>query len=413
MDRQLAAFARQELEEDYGLTRVVDTGDDFFNALIYGTLKSLVERVDSSGFCQTSYGEMNGVKCYGHTHYPRDSAEAARVLAKWGFGDRAARILEFSLRNKPAGQYYLPHLYRPDGTIKANTVQVDTPAHLVIALAACVEMTGDSDRLYAVFQQLDTILDGTWQHHFHPECNLLDGGNYNEQVSGHGAICDLFANSSSFRALELMGEMAPRWGRDDLVDKYRTRQALVAAGIETHLYEPERGVYLVKRDYPSGTPSLAVNWVSLYCHRWYPGRPEAWEAVFGQLQRETTLDWAGHRVISGSLSRHCVLGKFFGYLLAYLKQTGREELLRQHLAFAKQTIVKPRNLFPEWWYFKKPAVMSEYWVGFWKKYAGVWCDYQSDPQGDYTVDSGNCEQSAVFLLHLVEDVLANGQERLD
>ena len=51
MDRQLAAFARQELEEDYGLTRVVDTGDDFFNALIYGTFEAAPKCISGS----TSY----------------------------------------------------------------------------------------------------------------------------------------------------------------------------------------------------------------------------------------------------------------------------------------------------------------------------------------------------------------------
>jgi len=402
---RLAELARRDLTEYYGLGMHIDVGNDFWNALIYGTLKSLVERTDSSGFCQTSYGEENGVKCYGETHYPRDTAEAARVLAAWGLVDLALRILDFTLRNKPADQYYIPHVYRPDGSVKANTVQVDTPAHVVRALARCIELAGPEERSTDMFRQLDAILDGTWERHFHPEWQLLDAGNYNEQIEGDGLICDLFTNCSLVSALEAMIAMARVFDRRSLIDKYETRREQLVRGIEGALHDTQRDIYRVKVDLPSGRGCDQVNWVNLYCQRWYSGNTSAWDNILDVLRQETTICWDGMDVISGSSTREGVLGKFFGHLLAYLAQTGRFALLDRHLLFAEKTIKRPGNLYPEWWYYQDPEKLSEYQVGFWKIYSGIWKPYSTDPEGDYTMDSGNCEQCAAFLSHFTEDLL--------
>jgi hypothetical protein len=404
-DNIFAELDRSELEEYYGLKMVVDFGDDFFNALIYGTLKTLIERVDSSGFCQTSFGEQNNVRCYGQTHYPRDTAEAARVLANWGLVEYAIRILDFTLRNKPKDQYYLPHVYRPDGTIKANTIQIDTPAHVILALARCVEIVGPADHLYTMFYQLNDIVDGSWQHHYHSDWQLLDAGNYNEQIPGKGIICDLFTSCAFVSALEQMVKLAQRFHRTDLIDKYQSRLELLAAGIEKHLFDHKHEMYLLKKDFPDGEVSRAVNWVNLYVHRWYAGQPQGWDNIYEELKRDTSIDWDGINVISGSPMREGILGKHLGFLLAYLAKTGRFQLLSEHLQFTKQTIVKPSNVYPEWWYYQEPDPMEKYWIDFWQKYGTTWQSYRTNPQGDYTVDSGNCEQSAVFLHHCVKDLL--------
>lgn len=404
-DKLFAELDRNELEEYYGLKMTVDFGDDFFNALIYGTLKTLVERVDSSGFCQTSFGEQNNVRCYGQTHYPRDAAEAARVLAGWGLVDLAVRILDFSLRNKPKDQYYIPHVYRPDGTIKANTIQIDTPAHLILALARCVEISRPADHLYGMFDQLNDIVDGSWLHHYHSDWQLLDAGNYNEQIPGQGTICDLFSNCAFVSALGQMAKLARSFHRTDLIDKYQSRLELLTAGIEKYLFDSEQIRYLLKKDFPDGEVSKVINWVSLYAHRWYAGQPQGWETIYEELKRDTSIDWDGIRVISGSPVKEGILGKYFGFRLAYLAKTGRFELLSEHLRFAKHTIVKPSNVYPEWWYFQEPDLKDDYWIGFWQKYGTTWQPYKTNPQGDYTMDSGNCEQSAVFLHHCIEDLL--------
>ena len=81
ISRALAQRARRELRETFGIACEIDFGDTFLNALFWGSLKSLADRVDPTGFCQTSYGEENNIKCYGTSHYPRDAAEAAGAAA--------------------------------------------------------------------------------------------------------------------------------------------------------------------------------------------------------------------------------------------------------------------------------------------------------------------------------------------
>jgi hypothetical protein len=405
---KLAEVTRNELVNDFGLKTLVDVGDDFFNALWYGTLKTLVERVDSSGFCHTSYGEENDVKCYGHTHYPRDTAEAARVLADVGLTDPALRILDFTLRNKPRDQYYIPHVYRPDGSIQANTVQIDTPAHVVRALARCVELLGPEEKGFRMFSELDTILDGTWVNHFHSQWNLLDAGNYNEQLDTKGTVLDLFTNCSMHCGMALMAKMARTFGREALAGKYEERKSLLESGIEKSLYDPEHDIYLLLRELDSGQPSDQVNWVSLYCRRWYPGRPQAWENIFSLLHDRTLIQWGDFKIVSQDTARVGIVGKAFGYLLSFLAGTGKVQTLSEHLNFARKTIRRPVNVYPEWWYYQPLGHSHEYWDGFWQKYQGIWDAWTVDPEADYTVDSGNCEQVSVFLAHFWEDLLGLG-----
>jgi len=195
--RQIGDWCRSELAEYHGLSARIDVGDAFLNSLLYGTLKSFADRTDPSGFCQTSYGEVGNVKLYGQTHYPRDTAEAARALADVGLVETAIRILGFTLGHIPKGQYYIPHVYNRDGSIKANTIQIDTPAHVAIALQRCVEIAGTTQRLGELFAGLCAMFDGAWTRHYHEDWRLLDAGNFNEQGFGGSSepICDLFTNA--------------------------------------------------------------------------------------------------------------------------------------------------------------------------------------------------------------------------
>ncbi|MGN1364089.1 MAG: hypothetical protein ACI406_01915, partial [Victivallis vadensis] len=117
----------------------LETSDGFLGPLWRGTMQSLLDRTREDGFCQTSFGEENGVKCYGVCHYSRDAAEAAGVLADQGCPEPAARILDFTLSHIPEGQYFIVHAYRPDGTPLHNKIQIDTPAHPARALARLLE----------------------------------------------------------------------------------------------------------------------------------------------------------------------------------------------------------------------------------------------------------------------------------
>lgn len=401
----LHTLSRQRLEEEFGLRMTVDAGDPFFNALFYGTLMTFVERVDSSGFCQTSFGEENNVRCYGRVHYPRDADSVARVLATVGLIEPAIRILEFTLDHVPQGQYYIPHIYGHDGTIKANTVQIDTPAHTILALARCIDLCGPTERLGRLYRVLSQIVDGCWAQHFHDEVGLLDAGNYNEQLDTHAVTCDLFTNSAMYAGLRQLAVIAEAFGEPRKAHLARDRAQQLAEGIERRLYDPAQGLYLLRTDLGSGSAGGEFKWINLYAERWYPGRAEAWSRALERLRETTSIDWCPFRVISGYPTRDSILGKAFGHMLGFMARSGRFEMLSHHLCFARSTIRRPRNVYPEAWLYRRNPEPGDYEQGFWRRFAGVWESFSDSPDGDYTMDSGNAEQSAAFLQHFIDDLL--------
>jgi hypothetical protein len=405
--KQLTATARDELTRDFGMSIAVDFGDDFWNALFYGTLKTFTDRVDSSGFCHTSYGEEHNVKSYGRTHYPRDTAEAARALADCGFVDIARRIIEFTLNHIPKGQYYVPHVYNADGSVHANTIQIDTPAHIAHAIKRCLELTGPTESLRCLWDRLDKVMTETWAHHFHADLNLLDAGNYNEQGFGGSSepICDLFTNASMVSAMRAMTWMAERFGETAKIATYRDHATCLAKGLSSTLYDSARKTYYVKHDLNTGRKTNEIHWMSLYAARWYPDNPQAWEYAFEFLRERTTLKWDRWNVITSYADKHVVGGKKFAWTLAYLARTGRFSALSEHLDFCRGTIRRPVNIYPEQWLYSYPNPMVEFHKWFFSYFKDVWTPYSENPEGDYTIDSGNCEQAAVFLIHLLEDLL--------
>ena len=177
------------------------------------------------------------------------------------------------------------------------------------------------------------------------------------------------------------------------------------AELEANLRDEPSGGYLAYRRLADGAASTAVNWVNLYAHRWYAGDPAGWEVVYRRLAETTNLCWDGMNIISGDTERSGILGKFFAFLLGYLKQTHRREVLATHIDFLKRTVRRPCSIYPEWWFYQRPATMNSYWKEFWARYAGIWEPYCDNPRGDYTVDSGNCEQTSVFLSTVMEQQL--------
>jgi hypothetical protein len=339
------------------------------------------------------------------THYPRDTAEAARVLAMVGLFEKANAILEFTLSHIPQGQTYIPHVYNPDGSVRANTVQVDTPGIVATALGKLVELQGCNDSLKRKYDRLAFIFRETWKTHFHEKLNLLDAGNYNEQFSGGSKlICDIFTNSAFYAGLTAMNTVAKAFGDHDAVEENKEKMRKLTKGIEQNLFDEEQGVYRSFID-PMGLEIGELNWHCFYCSRWYSMRPQAMEKMFEILRSKTTLKIGPFNIISCEMNQdHEILGKIFSRLIGYLAQTGKLDLLREHLNFARRTIRKPANVFPEWWYLTRQKNPSEYWKGFWKENKDIWKPYDEDPDGDYTVDSGNCEQCSVFLAHMIEDI---------
>ena len=218
----------------------LETSDGFLGPLWRGTMQSLLDRTREDGFCQTSFGEENGVKCYGVCHYSRDAAEAAGVLADQGCPEPAARILDFTLSHIPEGQYFIVHAYRPDGTPLHNKIQIDTPAHPARALARLLETGADDPALPRCFDRLDRVFDDTWRHHFHAAFRLLDSGNYNEQLGGGTEpLLDLFTNGAMYGGCLAMAEAARLLNRPAIVtERYLERAALLDRGIDHWLYDP-------------------------------------------------------------------------------------------------------------------------------------------------------------------------------
>ncbi|MBO7741489.1 MAG: hypothetical protein J6S21_02955, partial [Victivallales bacterium] len=160
----------------------------FLVRLFNGTAAKLQERVNSDGFCHTSFGEQGGVRCYGDSHYPRDAAEAAKALALLGDHELALNVLSFHFRHTPPEQRYLPHVLLPDGSIKHNNIQTDTLAHSAMALASCAEAAARTpvppekdSRILRLYGECLRFADWLWEDHFHTDYSLLDSGNFNEQ----------------------------------------------------------------------------------------------------------------------------------------------------------------------------------------------------------------------------------------
>ena len=182
---------------------------------------------------------------------------------------------------------------------------------------------------------------------------------------------------------------------------------LLAAGIEQRLFDPERGFYRSGYSLDRRGFMPEENWIILYCRRWYEGRPEAWERAYAELLSDTAIRWDDHTLVTGETPgrRFMLLGKFFAQQLGYFAGTGREAELRDGLCFLEESVRRPFNLYPEWWFHHRPEKLSGYIRDFLADHRELWCAYAEDPAGDYTVDSGNCEQTAVFLQHMLDDIL--------
>lgn len=407
-DKAVKVFTRAALQREYGMDMTFDTGHDYLDALALVTLKSLFDRIDESGFCHTSYGEENGVRCYGVTHYSRDTAEAARVIAMAGKPNLALKILAFTLDHIPRDNYHIPHVYHRDGSVKANTIQMDTPALVVIALADCYRYGGDAaeiERLYAILKKR---MEDAWGHHYHPDYQLFDAGNYNEQLDGGDKpILDMFTNSAMVAAWSELSGLAAVFDAASYVGEYQSRSCMIAQGIERNLYDDVSGTYRIGYDLSSKTYDNTTTWLKLYPARWYRGRPEAWRNAYHELRDKASFLWQDKKIITGESGdmQFRLVGKVFSMMLGFMAENSLADDFSHHWRFMTETIVHPRYLFPETWLVKDYPASLPYWKGFSEIHAGVWTPLNPEGRGDWTVDSGNCEQCSVFLQHLFHDLL--------
>lgn len=346
----------------------IETSRPFIDKLFAGTLSSLVKRVRPDGFCETCFGELHNVKSYGQTHYPRDSAEAAWALADTGFVNVAMRILSFSLEHIPAGQNYLPHVYDSHGTVLYNNIQTDAFAHVARALLRCHELGANAEEVLRLFEKMNNLAKSLWKNHYHPEFNLLDSGNFNEQgfCGSREPILDMFSNAACYAAFADMGKLAKSFGEQKLADDYQSWTENLAAGIETHLYDPEQGIYSAAITLANKRVEL-FNWISIYTWRWYPGKADAYKVAYKRLWEETANRW-GALDIPSCEPQHLrlrTLGKVVAVLLAYSVENNEKKNLIDLIEFIEQTVRKPDNLWPEFWFHHAPASSeAEYYKNF-------------------------------------------------
>ncbi len=387
------------------------SGEPFFDRLWAGTMNSLLLRTREDGFCQTSFGEEHDVKCYGVCHYSRDAAEAAWVLADQGCLAPATKIIEFTLRHIPEGQYFIVHAYNPDGSALHNKIQIDTPAHPARALARILEMGGDAPVLPELFARLDRVFDDTYRHHFHPEFLLLDSGNFNEQLGGSTEpLLDLFTNGAMYQGNLAMARAAELLNAaDSRAARYRERADVLQQGIERFLYDADQDLYLAARQLDGAILEKPLNWIRLYPERWYPGRTSAWGRVAESLWHQGCNQWGARLIPSGETDfmQLRTMGKVIGQLLRFSARQNQLDRVGTLLCFLRETIRHPSDIYPEFWLHHLPEPGSSPYLDwfFREAFPGVWNGFVEDPDGDYTVDSGNCEQCSVFLGCFLNDVL--------
>lgn len=375
------------------------TQTPFLKQLFDGTLQTLNDRVLESGFCHTSFGELGNVRCYGDCHYLRDAAECARALALTGNPEKALRILQFNLESVPAGRRYFPHAVAQDRSIIHDNIQTDTLAHSVLALEACGNAGADGEKISDLYRQMVSYARFLREDRFHAEYDLFDSGNYNEQGfdGSREPLLDIFSNASCFAMYEALARMAVRYGNVSEKEEFGQYACQLASGIEKHLRDPEKNIYRPAIR-PDGGGDFPLNWLSLYPVRWYAPDLEPYRNALDLLWESSCNDWYGIRIPScePAAMTFRTMGKVVAVMLSLTARLGQIERHRQLLEFIEKTVRKPDDLWPEYWFHHDPPE-NEYLHWFFNEYK-VWTPFSADPEGDYTVDSGNCEQSAVFII---------------
>ena len=369
----------------------------FMKSLFAGTLQTLHDRVLESGFCHTSFGECGDVRCYGNSHYPRDAAECARALALTGAPETALRILQFNME-LVGERRYVPHVAAADKSIIHDNIQTDTLAHNVLALEACFNAGAEESELAALYQRMTQLARWLWEDHFHSSHDLLDSGNYNEQ-GFHGSrepLLDMFSNASCFAMYEALARLAEQIGTAAERTEFAACSARLADGIETHLRDREWNIYRPAVRL-SGEFEFPLNWLSFYPVRWYAPDLTPYCNVLDLLWENSCNDWYGLQIPSCEEPGHTyrTMGKVMAVLLSFTARFGQKERLETLLDFIEKTVRKPENIWPEYWFHHDPPD-DEYHRWFFSEYK-AWTPFVANPDGDHTVDSGNCEQSAVFI----------------
>ena len=229
---------------------------------------------------------------------------------------------------------------------------------------------------------------------------MFDAGNYNEAgfEGSSEALVEIYTNGIMEAGYRAMSWMAENFGESESI-RYAEFARTLEESIEGHFAgEPGQG-YWNGIKWPTCEKIEMLNWLPLLARHWHKGNPADMDKLWGQLKEKTSIDWGGMRVVTCEVPRdqYKLVGRIYASQMAFFVETGRLNELKSLIEFASKTITHPLNLFPEWWFHHRPENPRGCLKASIEHHSGFYESYCDNPDGDYTYDSGNCEQCACFL----------------
>jgi hypothetical protein len=386
---------------------ILSLGRGGLDTLMRGTVVSMGDRVLENGALVESFGEVGrgyryeGVFC-------RSVGEYIWPAAAFGRADLGEKVLRFMLSHIPWGQVYVPHTFGYDGRLMGNCLQVDSIGHAFYGMYHLWLFTGE----LSLFKEYKKFFDDwlqtlTWL--VLPEFNLVHSGNMNENIDGSaGTMCELFTNATilyGLRSLDILMEAVGDSKRGKICRDLAVR---IKDGIETHLKygRPEMyqvGFWVDEDRTKKPVPDHYFKWLNTYSLRFFPDCDQAALAnTHEELVRRSLARFGNYEVPMGySPPEYSLIGKYAGWYLGYTAQTGRMKDLETMLRFVSEYTKKPCDIWPEGWLLKGCEWVKNESC---HREAG-WTTFEDNPDGDYTMDSGNAEQLILSMEHIVRHVI--------
>ncbi len=396
---------RNRLSTEAGIK--LSLGHRGLDTLVQGSVLSMADRVLENGALVESFGEVGGGYRYEGV-FCRSVGEYVRPAAAFGRADLAEKVLRFMLSHIPWGQVYVPHTFGYDGRLLGNCMQVDSIGHAFYGMYHLWLYTGE----LSLFKEYKKFFDDwlqclTWL--ILPEFNLVHSGNMNENVDGSAeTMCELFTNTTILYGCRCLEKLMEAAGDSRRAKICRELAGRIQEGIETHLKygRPEMyqvGFWVDEERKKKPVPDHYFKWLNTYSLRFYPDCDSAaLENTHQELVRRSLARFGDYEIPMGYWPpEYSLIGKYAGWYLGYTAQTGRMKELATMLRFISEYTKKPCDMWPEAWTLKDSD-----WV---KREACHrdfgWTTYEDDPDGDYTMDSGNAEQLILSMEHLSRHVI--------
>ncbi len=391
------------LKSEFGL--VFETGNEAFDRLIRSTILLQHDRVNAEGHIYESVGEINGASRYSSLMFPRTVGEAAYPMCAMGMADEVIRFYKYLLDSVPESDEYWPHTIRPGKQIASRHVQVDISADLIYGFVHLWLFTGDEALVDRFFPMLDQRAKTIMERHFHEQFGLVDSGNYNEQYGGtKETLCEIFTNMVTLKAYEMMAYMLETLGRDEPARWYRDYADKIKKGITTYLVDKDHGGFYSGFYLASGE-KVPTNWSCCYATRYHDWvDADLIEQTYDRVLRSSMGSFKGYEIWFGGGRQMETTAKCTGWRCGYLASEGRFLELNEELDFLADCTVQPKDIVGEHYRVAGPREFPYVRFGGQLDRQYYWVGYRDEPDGDYTVDSGNGEQTIMFLEDLIRKV---------